>query len=565
MTPAEYKAALRDADIYKKFSDLEKKKFDAIKAQATRDYLQKIETGEDVTFDEIWTATVQDVEQITATPVTTEFKPFEEKVVKRAAPPLTLPAVPGEPPTLKTALAPQQVIPSPRKEITKPYTVDFKKVAQSLEASGLSAQDAELQSIALQDALLELQQIDKKATPQEAFKSTLKQIEEISKAPTIKEKKVGTADPYIRAFSQQVTEGEIPDYSPVQLAFLKSLNKQKVERYVKENIEDIRDTSNKYFNITLEDGRVLEVPSEVYTYMKEATLPPTIYNEKIDEMILKGDADFFTKLVPREKESNYQAIAKVRAFKELGGDEWFLDEEKKKRVLETPEEFEKGLVIPGLGETEGGWIFEKKTPLGGTAESTGAWVLRSALSPLNLVAGVVTDVTSTEELKRLKEEQRAKKEPLYKDSPVLSNIALNKGFTGEAQDAADALRVEDPYARFALIGAGFAADILDPSMAIAAGTGKALKTGAKLRSAQKAIYGTTNKKQIASTMKRAFASEVLDDFNAISLTNRVLPEKVALKGLEHGDLRLHLADDFAQSLDAKRIVEAAPDQTAALR
>ena len=565
MTPAEYKAALRDADIYKKFSDLEKKKFDAIKAQATRDYLSKLEAGEEITFDEVWSSAVTDIEKITATPVTTEFKPFEEKTVKRAAPPLTLPAMPGDEPTLKTALVPQQVIPSPRKDITKPYTVDFKDVAQSLEASGLSPQDAQIQSTALQDALLEMQQIDKKATPEEAFKSTLKQIEEISKVPTIKEEKVGSKDPYIRAFSQQVTEGEIPDYSPVQLAFLKSLNKQKVERYVEKNLPDIRKTANKYRKINIEGDRKLLIPDEVYQYMKTTTLPPTIYNEKIDKLILEGDADFTTQLNPRESDKDYQALARVRAFQELGGDEWFLDEEKKKRVLETPEEFEKGLVIPGLGETEGGWIFEKTTPLGGTAESTGAWVLRSALSPLNLVAGVVTDVTSTEELKRLKEDQRAKKEPLYKDSPILSNIALNKGFTGEAQDAADALRVEDPYARFALVGAGFAADILDPTMAIGAGTGKALKAGAKLRSAQKAIYGTTNKKQLASTMKRAFASEVLDDFNAISLTNRVIPKKYALKGLEHGDIRLHLADDFAQSLDAKRIVEAAPDEVAALR
>ena len=109
MTPAEYKAALRNADIYKKFSDLEKKKFDAIKAQATQDYLSKLEAGEEITFDSAWTAAVEDIEKITATPVTTEFKPFEEKTVKRAAPPLTLPAMPGDEPTLRTALAPQQV------------------------------------------------------------------------------------------------------------------------------------------------------------------------------------------------------------------------------------------------------------------------------------------------------------------------------------------------------------------------------------------------------------------------------------------------------------------------
>ena len=565
MTPSEYKAALRNADIYKKFSDLEKKKFDAIKAQATQDYLSKLEAGEEITFDSAWTAAVEDIEKITATPVTTEFKPFEEKTVKRAAPPLTLPAMPGDEPTLKTAIAPQQVIPSPRADITRPYKVDFKKVAQSLEASGLSAQDAQIQSTALQEALLELQQIDKKATPEEAFKSTLKEIENITKAPTLKEDKVGSKDPYIRAFSQQIKEGEIPDYSPVQLAFLKSVNKQRVENYVEKNLPDIKKTVNRYRAINIEGDRKLLIPDEVYQYMKTTTLPPTIYNERIDKLILEGDADFTTQLNPRESDKDYQALAKVKGFQELGGGEWFLDEAKKKRVLENPEKFEKGLVIPGLGETEGGWIFEKTTPLGGTAESTGAWVLRSMLSPLNLVAGVVTDVTSTDELKRLKEAQRAKKEPLYKDSPVLSNIALNKGFTGEAQDAADALRVEDPYARFALVGAGFAADILDPSMAIAAGTGKALKAGAKLRSAQKAIYGTTNKKQIASTMKRTFTGEVLDDFNAISLTNKLVPEKYAFKGLEHGDIRLHLADDFAQSLDAKRIVEAAPDQAAALR
>lgn len=545
----------------------EKAQKDLIRQQLKADKAFADDQGLEFDYASALEKSIKEAQKLTAPAVTGEFKPVEEKKVEAAAPPITLPLPPGEEPTLTTVLRRQQIIPEERAKRIKTFDVDFEKMTQALEKSGLEPVDAKRQSSAIQEAYLEYKKINKDADPQAAINKTIEEISAISEAPTLKEEKVGSKDPYIRAFSQQVKEGEIPDYTPTQLAFLKSLNKQRVDNYVEKNIDWISKTANKYREITLKTGKKVLVPDEVYRYLKESTLPPVVFNETLDKMILEGDAAFTTRLNPKETETDYKAIAKVKAYQELGGDEWFLDPEKKKKVLEDPKQFERGLVVPGLGETEGGWIFEKTTPLGGTAESTGAWLLRSTMTPYNLVAGTVTEVTSTEELKRLKDDQRAKQTPLYKDSPILANVALNKGFTGEAQEAADALRVEDPLTRLTIVGGGFATDLLDPTTAITAGAGKATKTAVNLRKAQKAIYGGTNTKQIASAATKAFTSELLDDVNLISMTTQFLPKetRAAIKGASHGDIRLHLADDLSRSLDAKRVVESAADEGTAIR
>lgn len=499
----------------------------------------------------------KELEETTVPAITGEFKPIYERKAKSAAPPITVEPPPGFKPTLLTAASKQSVIPKGRAEQTRSYDLDFEKLTEELEKGGLSSQEATLQSSIFEELVLDYQALNKDKSAQEAFQAIAGEVEGITNPKTVKEEDISSKDPFVRAFANQTTAGEIPDYTPTQEAYLKQLNKARVDDYVEKNIEWIRNSANKYRTITLKNGSKYEIADEVYQYMKNATLPPVIISEFIDKKILEGKADLTTHLKPNPKESEYQALAKVKAYKTLGGDEWFLDSAKKKEVLGNLEKYSSG----------DGIIFQKTTALGGTAESTGSWLLRSAMIPYNLVAGAVVEATDTEELSRLKADQRAKNQPLYADYPVLANIALNKGFTGEAQEAADALRVEDPSTRLVIVGGGFAADILDPSLALSFGTGKAVKTAVQLRKYQKIIYGAADSKKIAATAGKVFASTVLDDFNLISLGGRYLPDstKKALKGAQHGDLRLHMSDDLADSLQAQEIAAKAPSYLEARR
>ena len=65
------------------------------------------------------------------------------------------------------------------------------------------------------------------------------------------------------------------------------------------------------------------------------------------------------------------------------------------------------------------------------------------------------------ELSRQRRKTREKETPLYADSPILANIALNKGFTGEAQDIANAMNLQG-WERNVVVGGGFLMDLASP-------------------------------------------------------------------------------------------------------
>jgi hypothetical protein len=567
LTYEEYKKLNEIEQLYKSVDDIlgavgKEGAYDRlINAAIDTELESALAVGEKLDQKEALQRAIKKAEEYTTVGVEAGFGEFEEKKQPAAAPPLNVEQIIT--PTLFTAMAPQTVASQLRATTIPAISLSPQKMQESMIARGMSKEEAKIQSSAISKAYNQYKKDNPDKLLQESYQATIKEIAGISKAPTIKGYEKGSKDPYIRAFSRQITTGEVPDYTPTQLAFLSALNEAKTKSYIKKNLPAIEKGVYRYRTITTKDGEQITLPDEVYRYMKETTAPPTIFSEEKDKAISEGDAAFTTQIQPDGLSEDYEALARVRAFQTLGGDEWFLDPERKKAVLESPEEYKKGAVVPGLGETEGGWFFSQEGALGGVSESTASWALRSMMAPLNLVAGVVTDVTTTEELARLKQEERARTQPLYKDSPILANIALGKGFTGEATDAANALRVENPYARAAFAGMGFAADILDPSFALGAGTIKGAKTAAKVRKAQKAIYGATNTAEIARAATNTLKAEVMDDLNLISL---VTPPKTknAWKTLNFGDVRLHVADDLAKSLDAKRIVETSGTRQEAL-
>ena len=553
ITAEEYKRILRDSEAYEQLEAIPKKTYDLMVLRLEQELLTAQSLGEsEPDRDKLINKIIDEINEFTGPPLTSDYGTAEERRVQNASPPLNIEPNPNKPTTPLTAIRKQQIIASPRAEFTDAYEIDYDQVYKQFKKIGLSNEEANLNKSAFQLSVQNHQSQNQDTKLKDSFDIVLDEILNISNAPSLKGKSTGIKDPYIRAFRTQKTQGSVPDYSPIQQTFLSHINRKKVDKYIEENIDFISKASNTYRTVVLEDGNKLAIPVDAYEYITKTTLPSIVYNPTKDAAILKATAvtgGFGKK--PNELIEDHRAIAKVRAYKKLGTDEWFLDPEKKRQVLENPDAFAKNSLL-----------FEDTDIFGGTVEGSASWMFRSALMPLNIVAGAVMELTASESLSESKAAIRAKDSPLYADSPILNNIAINGGFMLESTIAADAVRLEDPYLRTLVQWGGFGADILDPTYAIALGTGKGLKSAAKMRTIQKQIYNTTNKKQISETFKKAFATAVIDDFNIISQTIKLLPEsKEMIKSLKYGsDVRQILSDDLARSLSAKEIVERSVKQ-----
>jgi hypothetical protein len=192
---------------------------------------------------------------------------------------------------LLTAASKQSVIPKGRAEQTRSYDITKEGLGKFLEDNGMSPKEATLQAGIAKDIIDDYQAFNKNKSAEEALQFVFGEIDGISNPAMIEEEDVSSKNPYIRAFENQTTPGKIPNYTPTQEAFLKELNKARVDEYVEKNIEWIRNSANKYRTITLKNGSEYEIADEVYQYMKDTTLPPVIISEFIDKAILEGKAD----------------------------------------------------------------------------------------------------------------------------------------------------------------------------------------------------------------------------------------------------------------------------------
>jgi hypothetical protein len=106
--------------------------------------------------------------------------------------------------------------------------------------------------------------------------------------------------------------------------------------------------------------------------------------------------------------------------------------------------------------------------LGGQKETTLGQTLRIVLAPSNALAGAVSGVFEGFEAlggdpEFVAQEKRKSRPELYKDNPVLYNIAKNRGFLGEGVETAEILGLEGAAKGVYLAGT-FAADMLDPTL-----------------------------------------------------------------------------------------------------
>lgn len=290
-------------------------------------------------------------------------------------------------------------------------------------------------------------------------------------------------DAIAAALEPQKTSGGVPDYSPAQIEYLRAIG-------------DRLKAAEKADRLGKETKTVYQIGDKI---LSEEEYKKVLAGAREDT-----DISVYKKLeVPKtEKDLDRELAQKYKR-------PWYLDEGLKKEYLANPEAYKQ----------EG--FFSDTDIYGGTSETTASWLLRSALLVPNAVAGAVSPLLfqGTGENQGLIEEEKRKRRPeAYKDSPILYNIAQNRGFTGEGIETADIMGLEGPT-KWGYIAGTFGADLLDPTFDIAKGVGagakaaknqyKAVNALGSLKPSQRAALLSAGKAGLAKGIDEAIESSFL--------------------------------------------------------
>ena len=348
---------------------------------------------------------------------------------------------------------------------------------------------AELDRQAIEQSFAVLAGIDKKLKD----KSTWIQPEQAE----------GSGDPWIRAFSKQIERGEgVPNLTEAERAYLSATVEAEKDEQVK-----ARKGETKVV-IVLKDG----------TEMDAASYDPQFDGPATTKKVEKTDAEIradITRDAPAP---------------------WWLTEDAEK-IKKSPEDYEKA------------GLFTKTTPYGTQKETTASWLLRSAMSPFNAVAGVVSDVGySLDPALETKREKARPKE--FKDSPVLLNVAEGRGFFGEATEMTELLNMEGG-AKYATMAGGFALDLVDPSLDLAKGVTTGIKGATQNIRAANKIYGTSKGSGALREAYKLGKADFLDNYILTSFIN---------KNYAPGDFRNLMSKQVTRDLEAhSKMVEQSLD------
>ena len=485
----------------------------------------------------------KEFEKTYAGPVVSPYGELSERrpraEIITAAPPTT---VSVQPATLATALRPQTALPAsavaPEKVRAKEPAYagvigggpDYTKIMRQLQEDGLTAQQAASQISALQSAyninLIKAKndaQTKKQVLPpdilQKTWDATVKEIGEIPRVLENKQGYVkdyqptGPQDPLFLAFSKQVTAGEgVPNVSPAQgkyVATLAAAERKEAEKRIANEYKD----------------KPLVVTSVESVEGLRGGAPRTVSRELVGE--------------EKEAEIARRAAAEVQT-------PWWSDPEEVKKRLKDPTRLTK----PG--------IFEEETAFGTQRESNLGWLVRSAMAPLNAVAGAAFPVFFTgadDETKEAVEEARRRVRPqAYKDNPVLLNIAEGRGFVGEAAELSKITGLDtDKLFGNVTIGdiytaGAFAADLLDPSLDLVAGAARGGRAGVSAAKAAEKLGVKQAKKFGAFEGLKEAARTVVTENPALSTLNEIATLAKVPK-IEPGDIRLAISNKLAEEAE----------------
>jgi hypothetical protein len=387
----------------------------------------------------------------------------------------------------------------------------------------------------------------KPGTPQEFAQKTLEEtmaeLANIANAPVITVPEEAAAKK--REASGDLTAGDIlakqveagaekRNYSPAQSAYIDAVRDTDRARAVKARLE--AGETKKIW--TLKDGT--KISDKEYT-QRQADAVDT----KKPDLALQGAAPSTVKLTRSEITAD-----EARKFEGQAARDFTLSSEKLAEYNRDPAAFMEKYKESG--------ILTDTSILGGQKETTLGQTLRLVLAPSNALAGAVSGVFEGFEAlggdpEFVAQEKRKSRPELYKDNPVLYNIAKNRGFLGEGVETAEILGLEGA-AKGAYLAGTFAADMLDPTFELIKGVTVGTKTGIgayNASAALKAIDNASTRGRIAEAAKvgaKAGWNDILDTV-VFGKVPEILKNKVPGYGALT-DPRSLASTDLARSLDA---------------
>ena len=400
-------------------------------------------------------------------------------------------------------------------------------------------------------------------------------------------------DMFAAAYDYQKTTGTaLPLYTDEQLRFLENQQNYKYRTKIQQFENALRNNENEKNRLQKKRMAVVKVangdyeylPTEVYLYLRNNPLGGVVYNTDRDLEIIKaikeGRVSFkdqFNEFIERDISTNNRAInalARVRAYNELGDPDWKQTLDKRKNVLENIDYYDKA------------GVFTDETPLGGTTETTLSWVLRSAFSPLAVTAvlgtealnvaggtaigvgaeiaeaaGVLPQLPEGESYidpqytRRIRERERP---PLYKNygrvGEIADNIARFKGFTGEGVAIANEMNLEG-ITKWSAVGGYFLLDLVDPTFDVATGTIQGTSAFTNTLRLQQKLYGAKNYDEALKISKDAFMEEVPLMNASLRIYKKYTNQEPPITDLHKGDLIIAMKDNVARNLNAERLAK----------
>jgi len=351
------------------------------------------------------------------------------------------------------------------------------------------------------------------------------------KDPNVPQEQKGLmTDPLYAAFQQQTKAGEgFPDLSPMQITYLTTQKNQRADKRLAQLKKDW-------------EGRDIIDTEE---------LPGPGGTTKVVQKKLEG----------AERDERLRQMAE----QDVAIPFW-ADQQKLEQKLSTPPAFA---------------LMSQQNPYGTTQESNLGWLMRSAMVVPNVFAGAVFPqffIGSGQTRQDVLAERKERRPQAYKESPILLNVAEGRGFVGEAVEAADIMGLAEiplpgGYGNLGQVytAGAFAADMLDPSLDVIAGTAMiprvALQTykGAKAAGLTPSV-GKALARGAAEGAKEAVSTSALLSMGAKAgggIEKSVFKTEKLAKALEPGDLRFWLADqiggEVAVANEVKKAIETGGD------
>ena len=544
------------------------------------------------------------------------YQPTKEGVaITGVAPPVQYTAETSQvaPPTIFTALGRQQVVPEitaqkskEQIEVDRPQLLSV--IKQDLQNNNV---EGDLDKLATQEltAIMTAVQSARVGKPYlsevDALKLVLEDLAVIDQQPiidpaTLKPESLapegGPQDPTVQAFKRQVDLGKpFKQLTPIQAEYRKAQMQQAINDYVDENKTNIAKEQVPVIYVEpaffyakgertpkqqITDPEKMAIPMEIWNAILNNNLlvNPPIVSQQFDENVKRWSSDpshfissdnlkMLVMGADTAKPSTQDAdtIAKIRAKQVIGNpDSWIYDPTKTQQITANPEQYVESGILSELG------------PLGGQAETVTGWAMRSMLTLPNVISGgyvhyvndpimgTIASAFSDDvyDISKEREQYRKEHQALYGDSPVLANIALNKGVIGEAKEISDQIGLEGWQKTTHLTGS-LLGDFIEPSFGIGSGAYgafknvKAQKQARAISTAMLAPNQTLAKSQsLWKSAKDGFAYGFYKDSNIITGLSPQTAKKWRTM-VDPGDVRALVTNKFADELVAEQTIQDA--------